>query len=211
MNRKAKIIATLGPSSQDEKVFSSMVTAGLDVARLNFSHGTYDDHLTAIQMIRKVSQESGKAIAILQDLQGPKVRIGEIPGDSMELPPDNILMCILRIVWLMSILIGKVAINGYTFPSPISSPQLRAGMKILLDDGNIEFNLLEVHDNKVTVKSLWGESFLPIKDLICQVFRWIFPGLQKKIARSAFWSGQWGRYHCSFIRAHSSRYRNGSQ
>jgi pyruvate kinase len=156
MNRKAKIIATLGPSSQDEKVFISMVSAGLDVARLNFSHGTYDDHLTAIRMIRKVSQESGKAIAILQDLQGPKVRIGEVPGGSIELTAGQHLDVYFADC-LNDVHPDLHSSNQWIYiPIPDLLSQLKAGMKILLDDGNIEFNLTEVHDNRVTVEVALG-------------------------------------------------------
>ena len=73
-SRRAKIVATLGPSCNTEPVFRELVRAGLDVARLNFSHGTHPEKLKLIEMVRKVSREEGKPICILGDLQGPKIR-----------------------------------------------------------------------------------------------------------------------------------------
>ena len=76
--RRAKIVATLGPSCNTEAVFRELVRAGLDVARLNFSHGTHPEKLKLIEMVRKVSGEEGKPICILGDLQGPKIRTGRL-------------------------------------------------------------------------------------------------------------------------------------
>ena len=80
IQRRAKIVATLGPASNTEAVFRNLVRAGVDVARLNFSHGTYEEKLALIQMIRKVSRELGKPLCILGDLQGPKIRTVEAEG-----------------------------------------------------------------------------------------------------------------------------------
>src|SRR6202041_3947917 len=78
---RAKIVATLGPSCNTEAVFRELVRAGLDVARLNFSHGTHPEKLKLIEMVRKVSGEEGKPICILGDLQGPKIRTGRLKKD----------------------------------------------------------------------------------------------------------------------------------
>jgi pyruvate kinase len=151
MNRKAKIVATVGPSSQDEKIFASMVDAGLDVARLNFSHGSYENHLSSIKMIRQVSKDKGKAIAILQDLQGPKIRIGTIPGDSMEISTGQMLDIYFSETF-EAVKPLPENINPWIYiPIPDLQSQLNIGMKILLDDGNIEFGLKEIHSDHVTV------------------------------------------------------------
>src|SRR5277367_2827095 len=76
--RRAKIVATLGPASNNETTFRSLVRAGLDVARLNFSHGTHPQKLELIEMVRKVAREEHKNICILGDLQGPKIRTGRL-------------------------------------------------------------------------------------------------------------------------------------
>ena len=80
MQKRAKIICTIGPASNTEETITKLVKSGMDVARLNFSHGTHEDHLKNIELIRKVSEKLGKPIAILLDLQGPKIRIGHF-GD----------------------------------------------------------------------------------------------------------------------------------
>ncbi len=98
-----------------------MVDAGLDVARLNFSHGSYENHLSSIKMIRQVSKDKGKAIAILQDLQGPKVRIGEIPGNSMDISTGQMLDVYFSKTIDAVNLYRKTPINGYIFPFPIFS------------------------------------------------------------------------------------------
>src|SRR5580698_7877578 len=76
--RRAKIVATLGPASNSESTFRALVRAGLDVARLNFSHGTHPEKLALIEMVRRVAREEGKVICILGDLQGPKIRTGRL-------------------------------------------------------------------------------------------------------------------------------------
>src|SRR5512142_3025213 len=78
MTRKAKIVATIGPASESEEVLEKLIVAGINVARLNFSHGTHEEHAERIARIRKVSAKVGCCIGILQDLQGPKIRVGEL-------------------------------------------------------------------------------------------------------------------------------------
>src|SRR5512145_1807669 len=83
--RKAKIVTTIGPASQSESVLRRMIEAGADVARLNFSHGTHAEHAEKIGLIRKLSAELNKPVSILQDLQGPKLRVGKLPQDGIQL------------------------------------------------------------------------------------------------------------------------------
>ena len=83
--RKAKIICTMGPASREEPALGKLVEAGMDVARLNFSHGTHDDHLRALAAVRKASDFAGRPIGVLLDLQGPKIRVGKIEGGKVKL------------------------------------------------------------------------------------------------------------------------------
>jgi pyruvate kinase len=83
--RKAKIICTMGPASRDEPTLSRLVEAGMDVARLNFSHGTHEDHLRAIHNVRNAADRAGRPVALLLDLQGPKIRVGKIEGGKVRL------------------------------------------------------------------------------------------------------------------------------
>lgn len=91
MNRFAKIVATLGPSSSDESTLRELIEAGMDVARLNFSHGTHEDHADKVKLLRKLSEELGKPVSILMDLQGPKLRIGKLDKDFITLKSNQVV------------------------------------------------------------------------------------------------------------------------
>ena len=78
LERRTKIVATLGPASSSRETVLELSRAGMDAARLNFSHGTHEDHAETMRLVREVSEEAERPIAIIADLQGPKVRIGEL-------------------------------------------------------------------------------------------------------------------------------------
>jgi len=137
-SRRAKIVATLGPSCNTETVFRELVRAGLDVARLNFSHGTHPEKLKLIEMVRKVSREEGKPICILGDLQGPKIRTGRLKnripvqlksGQKLTITPRDIA--------------GTATLIATTFPT--LAENLEPGARILLSDGLIELYVTAVH------------------------------------------------------------------
>jgi pyruvate kinase len=180
MNRKAKIVATIGPSSQDEKIFASMVDAGLDVARLNFSHGSYENHLSSIKMIRQVSKDKGKAIAILQDLQGPKVRIGEIPGKSMDISTGQMLDVYFSETIDTIKPLPENTNQWIYIPIPDLLRQLKVGMKILLDDGNIEFCLKQIYVDHVTVTVNLGGTLSSHKGFNLPGVQLDIPGFTEK-------------------------------
>ena len=79
MDRKAKIVATLGPACDSENTLESLIKAGVNVARLNFSHGTHEQHAKDIKTVRAIAERLGVSVGILQDLQGPKIRVGRLP------------------------------------------------------------------------------------------------------------------------------------
>ncbi|HEU4658290.1 MAG TPA: pyruvate kinase [Capillimicrobium sp.] len=87
--RRTKIVATIGPASRDPEVLLRMVQAGMDVARLNFSHGTAEDHAENVRLVREAAERAGRPVAILQDLPGPKLRIGPLENDRAELFPGD--------------------------------------------------------------------------------------------------------------------------
>jgi pyruvate kinase len=90
-HRRTKIVATIGPASREPAVLLEMVRAGMDVARLNFSHGTHEQHEETAQLVREASEAAGRAVAILQDLPGPKLRIGKLLDDLAELRPGDLV------------------------------------------------------------------------------------------------------------------------
>ena len=133
-NRKAKIVCTIGPSSADREMIFSLIKNGMDVARLNFSHGDYTTHKKAIKFIRDGSRRYNKPVAILQDLQGIKIRVGLIEGGAVELKKGRTLL-------LMS---GEG--TGNQDQLFISYPALlkdaKRGDRVLLDDGLIQLSVL---------------------------------------------------------------------
>jgi len=95
-DHRAKIICTIGPASEDENILRTLIQSGMDIARLNFSHGSHQEHLQKIECIRKVSDELGKPVAILQDLQGPKIRIGKFKQAPIQLKPGDLFTITTR-------------------------------------------------------------------------------------------------------------------
>src|SRR6478672_1529452 len=94
MQRRTKIVATIGPASKNPEILVRMVEAGMDVARLNFSHGDAEQHAETAAMVRTAADRAGRPVAILQDLPGPKMRIGALEGDLAELKPgDHVTFC----------------------------------------------------------------------------------------------------------------------
>ena len=85
MERRTKIVATIGPASQDEAKIRHLIKFGMNVARLNLSHGNHTEHTQVYNTLRKISAELAKPICILLDLQGPKIRIGDLPGGEIRL------------------------------------------------------------------------------------------------------------------------------
>ena len=83
--RRTKIVCTIGPASESREVLGRMMDAGMNVARLNFSHGSHAEHARKIALLREIADEKGLPIAILQDLAGPKIRTGEFEGGSIQL------------------------------------------------------------------------------------------------------------------------------
>jgi pyruvate kinase len=136
--RRAKIVATLGPASSTPEIFRQLVRAGLDVARLNFSHGSHAQKAELIKMVRAVSKAEGKPICILADLQGPKIRTGKLKGHkAVQLVAGKRLTITPREIE------GTAALVGTTFKT--LAENLEPGSRILLSDGLIELRVEKVN------------------------------------------------------------------
>ena len=85
MIRSTKIVATLGPASSDPEILERMVVAGVDVVRLNFSHGSPDDHIRRAELVREICRKVGRTVGIMADLQGPKIRVGKFKDGKVQL------------------------------------------------------------------------------------------------------------------------------
>jgi pyruvate kinase len=149
LQRRAKIVATLGPASNTVPVFRNLVRAGVDVVRLNFSHGTLDEKLAMIQMIRAVSREERKSLCILGDLQGPKIRTSKLKDHQpVLLQAGGQLVITPREVY------GTASLVGTTFKT--LAENVEQGSRILLSDGLIELRVHEVEDGDVICEIVNG-------------------------------------------------------
>lgn len=154
MDRKAKIVATLGPSSMNETVLSRMILAGMDVVRLNFSHGSHEDHAARIEMVRKLSEKHRKPITILQDLQGPKLRVGSLPPEGIKLRPgETVLLSEKNHPPLNASSNQNVFIP---MDVPNLSRALAEGNRILLDDGHLELETTCVGEDYIQANVIIG-------------------------------------------------------
>jgi pyruvate kinase len=147
--RRGKIVATLGPASNTVPVFRNLVRAGVDVVRLNFSHGTLEEKLGLIQMIRKVSREERKPLCILGDLQGPKIRTSKLKDHQPVL-----LKAGGRLTITPREVPGTAALVGTTFKT--LAENVEQSSRILLSDGLIELRVHEVNDGDVICEIVNG-------------------------------------------------------
>ena len=147
--RKTKIVATIGPASDSKEVVTKLVEAGLDVARLNLSHGDYEEHSRKIEIIREVEDDTGKTIGIMLDTRGPEVRTGPLEdnkeiflytGDELVLTTDEVMGNKERI---------SVSYKELT-------KDVKEGSRILIDDGLLELQVLAVNGNDIRCKVLNG-------------------------------------------------------
>jgi pyruvate kinase len=146
--RRVKIVATIGPSSSGREELKSLINAGMNVSRLNFSHGTHEDHSAVLRNVRELSQEMDSPVAILQDLQGPKIRVGKFKDDSIELVEGQKVTITTRDV------LGE----GDLIPTDFETlPQdCKPGTRILLDDGLLELAVAKVEGTEVYCKVIYG-------------------------------------------------------
>jgi pyruvate kinase len=135
--RRAKIICTIGPACNTEPVLRELMRLGMDVARLNFSHGSHPEHARNIARLRRAARQENRSICILQDLQGPKIRTGRLKGhEPVPLKTGSTVTITPRDI------AGGADLISTTFPA--LAQELRAGSRILLSDGLIELRVLRV-------------------------------------------------------------------
>jgi pyruvate kinase len=136
MSRRAKIVCTLGPATSSPEQVNALVEAGMDVARLNFSHGSHEDHATAYRLVREASDRTGRAVAVLADLQGPKIRLGTFADGP--------------VTWVTG---GQVCITVDDVPGTAErvsttykqlADDARVGDRLLVDDGNLALTVVAV-------------------------------------------------------------------
>jgi len=150
MLRRTKIVATMGPATDDPKVLDEMIAAGVDVVRLNMSHGTHEDHERRADWVRDRARASGRQVGVLIDLQGPKIRCGKFVGGKTELAPDD--RFILDTGWDVNQ--GNQERVGVTYPT--LHQEVARGDTLLLNDGLIVLWVDEVQDTEVRCKVVIG-------------------------------------------------------
>ncbi len=148
-SRRAKIICTIGPACNSEDALRDLMRLGMDVARLNFSHGTHKDHAASIERLRRVAEAENRTICILQDLQGPKIRTGSLKdhipislktGSQVTITPRE--------------LEGSSTLISTTFKT--LARDIQAGARILISDGLIELRVIGVHGDDVECEVING-------------------------------------------------------
>jgi pyruvate kinase len=144
---KTKIVATVGPASNSKEMLRALIKEGVDVFRLNFSHGSHEDHLKVINFVRELNKELGSTVSLLQDLQGPKIRINEMqPNITIERGQELIITS--------QELLGnnEIASTSYkTLPKDV-----KTGDMILVDDGKIELKVKEIRADEVLTEVVYG-------------------------------------------------------
>ncbi|MCX7773309.1 MAG: pyruvate kinase [Clostridia bacterium] len=151
--RKTKIICTLGPAVEDEHIMRSLIIEGMDVARLNFSHGSHEEHLKRVQTLKKVREEMKKPVALLLDTKGPEIRLGCFENGGVQLNANE------RFILTTEECLGTAERGSVTYKN---LPEVvNRGARILMDDGLIELKVLDTTETDIICKVM---NSGPIKD-----------------------------------------------
>jgi pyruvate kinase len=154
--KRTKIVATVGPACDTYEGLLALVKAGVNVFRLNFSHGSHEDKKTIIDHIRRIVKTEPYNIAILGDLQGPKLRVGDIEGGKIELIPGN------DIIFTTEKIVGTIERVYVSYPSLCAD--VKADERIFIDDGKMEVKVKEIlNDKEIKVTVVLGGTLLPKK------------------------------------------------
>lgn len=146
--KRTKIVCTIGPASSEENTLREMIRAGMDVARINFSHGDQETHTKSILAIRHLAHQENAAIAIMADLQGPKIRLGKLKAEPVMLKPGD------RITLTLSDADGTNMV--FPLPHPEFLKDVRIGHRLLVDDGQLEFKVVVRSDDQVGAEVVVG-------------------------------------------------------
>ena len=147
--RRAKILGTIGPASSSDEVLGALFDAGLDAVRLNFSHGSHEDQAAVYRRVREQASIRRRPIAVLADLQGPKIRVGKIPDPGMTLEEGDELVLIADTE--AKIEQGRVNIDYLPLPN-----EAKVGERVLMDDGALEARITEIEGKEVRTKIIVG-------------------------------------------------------
>ncbi len=174
--KRTKIVVTLGPASNSRETIEELVKAGVDVFRLNFSHASYEEHLNNINKIREIRTKLNKPVAILQDLSGPKVRIGTIANGSMLLKAGEEII-------LDPSLKGPSKGNRISINYPDFAKDMFVGARLLLADGDIELEITRIESSEVFCRVIVGGELSSKKGVNFHTGSFSLPALTDKDRR----------------------------
>ena len=181
---RTKIVCTLGPASESPGVMRGLIRAGMDVARINFSHGDQATHARSIETLRRVATEEGQLVSIMADLQGPKLRVGEIEGGGMDLRVGY--QVVLRPTS------RPQRAGDIPLPHPKLLRDLRPGQIVLLDDGNLELVVLGVGEGGLKCRVVSGGVLTSRKGINVPGAVLSFSALTEKDRQDALFASQQG-------------------
>jgi pyruvate kinase len=170
--RRAKVVCTIGPSSNTPERIEALIRAGMNVARLNFSHGTHEEHARVIHHIRAIAERLREPIAILQDLQGPKIRVGRFQHGEVQLTEGQMFSFVTADV------LGDETRVSTTYPE--LARDVCEGEEILLDDDLLRVRVERIHDEMVDVRVLVGGTLRNNKGMNLPSTRVSIPALTAK-------------------------------
>jgi pyruvate kinase len=180
MSRRAKIVCTLGPASSSPEELAKLVAAGLDVARLNMSHGSQAGHLEVYRAVRRASDEAGRSVGVLVDLQGPKIRLGSFASGPVRLAAGQSFTITGEDVP------GDSAGASTTYPG--LAADVRAGDQILVDDGRVVLEVTAARGERVETRVLVGGTVSDHKGLNVPGARLSVPALSEKDEQDLRWA-----------------------
>ena len=156
LRRRVKIVCTLGPASSSAERISALIAAGMDVARLNFSHGSHEFHAGLISTIREAARKAKKPVAILQDLQGPKLRVGKLGPAGVELKAGDSVLLYPEGKTPKSSTKGRIAVPISAEIAEAIAKDVRKGARILFDDGRVATVVTQVTQSEIIVETETG-------------------------------------------------------
>jgi pyruvate kinase len=180
MSRRAKIVCTLGPATSSQEQITALIGAGMDVARLNMSHGTQAGHLEVYRRVRAGADATGRSVGILADLQGPKIRLGEFPGGPVRLAAGD------EFVITTEDIPGDQHEASTTYKG--LADDVRAGNRILIDDGNVQLDVTGVSGSRVYLRVVVGGKISDHKGINLPGINVSAPALTEKDESDLRWA-----------------------
>ncbi len=180
MSRRAKIVCTLGPATSSQEQITALISAGMDIARLNMSHGNHGDHLVRYNHVRAGSDATGRGVGVLADLQGPKIRLGEFPGGPVRLAAGD------------EFIITTEDIPGGQHEASTTyeglADDVRVGNRILIDDGNVQLDVTGVSGSRVYLRVVVGGKISDHKGINLPGINVSAPALPEKDEQDLRWA-----------------------